>query len=132
MANTFDWIEVKTRDVEEAAHFYESLFGWKITEKQTAEEFDVWLSDTEGEPRVQNLRRGGLWQRPSDEPLGVVVYIVVDDIEAILQRVAELGGQVVATKIPQGPAYRAYFADPGGNVFGLWEERRRLAPARRR
>jgi len=123
MANTFDWIEIKTRDVEQAAHFYESLFGWKITEKETAEGFDVWLFDTGGEPRVQNLRRGGLWQRPSDEPLGVVVYIVVDDIETILRKAAELGGRVVAAKIPQGPAYRAYFADPSGNVLGLWEEK---------
>jgi len=121
--NTFDWIEIKTGDIEEAAHFYESLFGWRITEKETAEGFDVWLFDTGGEPRVQNLRRGGLWLRPNDEPLGVVVYIVVDDIEAILKRVIELGGKVVGPKTPQGPAYRAYFTDPSGNMFGLWEEK---------
>jgi predicted enzyme related to lactoylglutathione lyase len=123
MSNTFDWIEIKTGDIEEAAHFYESLFGWRITEKETAEGFDVWLFDTGGEPRAGNLRRGGLWLRPKDEPLGVVVYIVVDDIDAILKKVTELRGRVVGPKTPQGPAYRAYFADPSGNMFGLWEEK---------
>jgi len=123
MANTFDWIEIATRNVAETASFYERLFGWQIIQKETADGFDVWIFDTGGEPRVQNLRRGGIWSRPDDEPLGIVVYIVVDDIEATLKKVRELGGEVVASKIPQGPAYRAYFTDPSGNLFGLWEEK---------
>ena len=122
--NTFDWIEIHTADIEVCAHFYESLFGWQFTEKETAEGSAVWLFDTGGEPRVENLRRGGIWQRPAGEPLGVVVYIVVEDIDAMLNRVGELGGQIVGAKMPQGPAaYRAYFTDPSGNLFGLWEEK---------
>ena len=122
MANTFDWVEIKTKDIEETANFYESLFGWKITQKDTAEGFDVWIFDTGGEPRVQNLQRGGMWLRPNGEPLGVVVYIVVDDIETTLKKVTGLRGKVVTPKTPQGSAYRAYFTDPSGNMFGLWEE----------
>lgn len=122
MANTFDWVEIKTRDIEKTANFYESLFGWKIIEKETAEGLDVWIFNTGGEPRVHNLQRGGIWLRPESEPLGVVVYIVVDSIEATLKKVTELGGKVIITKTPQGPAYRAYFTDPSGNLFGLWEE----------
>jgi predicted enzyme related to lactoylglutathione lyase len=52
MSNTFDWIEIITRDIEETANFYESLFGWKIIKKETAEGFDVWFFDTAGEPRL--------------------------------------------------------------------------------
>ena len=122
MANTFGWIEIRTRDIETTASFYESLFGWKVTEKETADGFDVWIFDTGGEPRVQNLRRGGIWLRPEGEPLGVVVYIEVDDIETVLKKVAELGGKVVAPKTPQGSSYRAYFTDPSSNMFGLWQE----------
>ena len=73
MPNTFDWIEIKTNDIDASAHFYESLFGWRITKRETADRFAVWLFDTGGEPRVWNLRRGGMWLRPSDEALGVVV-----------------------------------------------------------
>jgi predicted enzyme related to lactoylglutathione lyase len=66
MANTFDWIEIMTANIEETANFYEILFGWKIIQKDTAEGLDVWIFDTGGEPRVQNLRRGGIWLRPND------------------------------------------------------------------
>jgi predicted enzyme related to lactoylglutathione lyase len=123
MPNTFDWVEIKTRSARDTAHFYESLFGWKVIQRETADGFDVWIFDTGGEPRAENLRRGGIWERPREDPLGVVVYIVVDDIEAILQRARELGGKVIAGKTRQGPAYRAYFADPSGNRWGLWEEK---------
>ena len=124
MANTYDWIEIRTSNIETTADFYESLFGWKITEKETADGFDVWIFDTGSEPRVQNLRRGGIWLRPKGEPLGVVVYIVVDDIEATLRRVMELGGKTVSPKAPLGSGYGAYLTDPSGNLLGLYEEKR--------
>ena len=123
MSNTFDWIEIRTGDMKATANFYESLFGWKIIEKETADGLDVWIFDTAGEPRLQNLRRGGIWLRPKGEPLGVVVYIVVDDIEATLKKVTELGGEIITPKTQQGPAFRACFTDPSGNMFGLWEEK---------
>ena len=123
MSNTFDWIEIKTNDIEITARFYEDLFGWRITDKEMTNGSDVWIFDTGGEPRIQNLRRGGIWARPKGEPLGVVVYVVVDDIEATLKRVAELGGTPVAPKAPVGGGYGAYFTDPSGNLFGLYQER---------
>jgi len=122
MANTFDWVEIKTRDTESTANFYESLFGWRVIEKDTADGCDVWIFDSGCEPRVQNLRRGGFWLRPSGEPLGIVVYVVVDDIETCLRKVRELGGKVVTPKTPQGPHFRASFTDPSSNLLGLWEE----------
>lgn len=120
MANTFDWIEIRTSNIETTADFYESLFGWKISERETA----YWIFDTGSEPRVQNLRRGGIWLRPKGEPLGLVVYIVVDDIETTLKRVMELRGKAVSPKAPLGAGYGAYFKDPSGNLFGLYEEKR--------
>jgi predicted enzyme related to lactoylglutathione lyase len=124
MANTFDWIEIRTRDVEKTANFCEKLFGWRTVRKETTEGLDYWIFDTGDTPRIENIRRGGMWARPEGEDLGVVVYIAVDDIEAILDNVLELGGRVVMPKTPQGPSFRAYFEDPSGNLFGLWEERR--------
>ncbi len=122
MPNTFDWIEIRTHNIEKTMHFYESLFGWKITRKETAGGSDVWLFDTGGEPRVQNLRRGGIWLRPKGESLGVVVYVVVDDIDATLKRVTELGGKVAASKMSLGAGYGAYFTDPNENLLGLYED----------
>jgi uncharacterized protein len=122
MANTFDWIEIRTNEIEPTASFYETLFGWKTTNKETAGGFEVWIFDTGGEPRLENLRRGGIWLRPKGEALGVVVYIVVDDIEATLQRVTELGGKIAAPKAPVGAGHAAYFTDPSGNLLGLYED----------
>ena len=122
MPNTFDWIEIKTSDIETTARFYEQVFGWRITEKAATAGTAVWFFDTGDEPRMENLRRGGIWSRPEGESLGIVVYIVVDDIEATLEKVTACGGIVINQKTPQGSAYQALFADPSGNQLGLWEE----------
>ena len=124
MANTFGWVEIKTRDIERTATFYENLFGWRIIEKDTADGCAVWIFDTGGEPRVENLRRGGFWLRPAGEPLGIVVYVEVDDLDATLRKVRELGGRVVTPKTPQGPNFRATFTDPSGNLLALWQEKK--------
>ena len=65
---------------------------------------------------------GGLLVVPKGEPSGIVVYILVDDIEATLSRVAELGGRVVSSRARLSGGYCAYFKDPGGNLLGLYEE----------
>ncbi len=123
MSNTFDWIEIRTNDIEKTAHFYESLFGWKITEHVTVDGYEVRIFDTGGEPRLQNLRRGGMWLRPPSESPGIVVYVEVDDIETTLQRVVELGGKINTPKIPIGASYGAFFTDPTGVLIGLYEEK---------
>lgn len=122
MANTFDWIEIRTTDIEKTTNFYGNLFGWKIIQKETAEGFDYWIFDTGDKPRIQNIQRGGLWLRPDNKKLGVVVYIVVENIETILKKVTELGGKVIIPKTLQGSAFKAYITDPENNIFGLWEE----------
>lgn len=123
MANTFDWIEIRTSNIETTAAFYESVFGWKITEKETADGLAVWIFDTGDQPRIQNLRRGGIWLRPAGEHLGVVVYIVVDEIETALKQVTEFGGKPVSPKISVGAGYAAYFEDPNGNLLGLYQDK---------
>lgn len=122
MANTFDWVEIRTRDTERATEFYENLFGWKVVRRETAEGSDYWIFDTGDEPRIENIRRGGMWLRRDDANVGVVVYVLVEDIETVLKRVTDPGGQVVVPKTPQGPAFKAYFTDPDGTLFGLWQE----------
>jgi predicted enzyme related to lactoylglutathione lyase len=124
MANTFDWIEIRTNNIEATAAFYESLFGWQMIDKVTADGSDVWIFDTGDEPRLQNLRRGGIWLRPEVEQLGFVVYILVDDIGATLEHVTRLGGEVVGPRIPVGAGHAAYFTDPSGNLVALYEERK--------
>lgn len=122
--NTFDWVEIRIRDAEKAARFYETVFGWRVINKETADGSVYWIFDTGGEPRTENLRRGALWVRGGEADLGTVVYIHVQDIEAVLRKVEERGGTVVLPRTAEDAAFRACFRDPDGNHFGLWQERR--------
>jgi len=123
MKNTFDWVEIRTRDTEKSAKFYENLFGWKIIERLTADGSDYWIFDTGGVPRIHTLQKGGIWLRSKGESPGIVIHILVSDIDSILNKVMKLGGKIATPKTQQGPAFRACFTDPDGNLFGLWEER---------
>lgn len=87
MANPFNWVEIRTKDLEEAKRFYETLFGWKMSGKEN-KDFAYWFIDTGAKPS------GGMWRMPEGKSLGVFVYILVDDIEATLKKVEELGGKV--------------------------------------
>ncbi|MFB0567267.1 MAG: VOC family protein, partial [Candidatus Bathyarchaeia archaeon] len=64
---------------------------------------------------------GGMWRFPKGKTLGVLVYILVDDIDKTLEKVKQLGGKVVAPKSIEGENAMATFADPDGNLFGLYE-----------
>jgi predicted enzyme related to lactoylglutathione lyase len=51
-----------------------------------------------------------------------VVTIDVDDIDAALTKVGELGGKVVRAKMSVGDmGFAAYFTDSEGNLLGLWQ-----------
>ena len=122
MANTFDWIQLGTGDMGRAAEFYERLFGWEVIQNTTANGSDYWIFDTGDEPRVENLRRGALCLRPDHAGPGILVYVFVEDIDAVLRKLVDLGGEVVVPKHPVGSASTACFSDPDGNLLGLWQE----------
>ena len=51
-----------------------------------------------------------------------VITVDVDDIDATLQTVEQLGGSVVAPKdCHSRHGLLAYFKDTEGNILGLWE-----------
>jgi predicted enzyme related to lactoylglutathione lyase len=53
-------------------------------------------------------------------------YVQVADIEEKLRKIEQLGGRTVLTRttVPDGPTI-GQFADPEGNVVGLWIPRPR-------
>jgi predicted enzyme related to lactoylglutathione lyase len=51
-----------------------------------------------------------------------VLTIGVDDVDASLRRIEELGGKVAIPKQAVADmGFAAYFSDPEGNLVGLWE-----------
>jgi len=112
--NRFNWVEIRVRDLEKAKNFYGNLFDWKISGDEN-KDWAYWLIDTGEKPS------GGMWRFPEGKPLGVLVYILVDDIDRTLEKVVKLGGKVVVPKSREGENFIATIADPDGNLFGLYE-----------
>jgi len=119
MANIFHWVEIRTRDLDKSKKFYKSLFKWKVSGKDN-KDFAYWTISS------GSKIGSGIWRMPQDKPLGVLVYILVDDIEMTLKKVEELGGKITMPKTPSVEGcFMAFFTDPESNIFGFWEEHRK-------
>jgi predicted enzyme related to lactoylglutathione lyase len=118
--------EIPADDTGRAQAFYRDAFGWEI---QPMPEFDYAFVitspvDDQGRPKEPGEINGGMYQRNKDQPAPVVT-INVDDIDAALARVAELGGAPVGEKAAVADmGWAAYFTDTEGNVMGLWQSAR--------
>jgi len=107
------YLEIPARDVEESARFYERVFGWNIrTRGDGAAAFDddgvvsgTWVTD-----------------RPPMTDVGLLIYILVDDAEKTAQTIVEAGGTIVRPLGADAPEIIARFADPAGNILGIYQE----------
>jgi uncharacterized protein len=101
--------EIPADDTERAYAFYRDAFGWEIQPMPELEYAFVITSpvDDNGRPSQPGSINGGMYARNKDQPAPVVT-VNVDDIDAALARVADMG-------------WAAYFTDTEGNVMGLWQ-----------
>jgi uncharacterized protein len=109
------YLELPAREVSESARFYEAVFGWK-----TRRRGDGHLAFDDGVGEVS-----GSWVlgRPATSAVGLLVYIMVDDIQKTMAAVVAHGGQIVQPVGADAPEITARFSDPFGNVLGLYQER---------
>jgi uncharacterized protein len=109
------YLLIPTDDVEASADFYKRALGWTIrTRGDGLTAFDDTTAEVSGEWVVD--------RQPADDA-GVLVYVRVDDVEAILRKIAEAGGKIIVPRTPQGKGISyATFRDPAGNVLGIFQE----------
>ena len=109
------YIEMPAIDINTSAAFYKEVFGWNIRQRgDGATSFD----DTVGEV-------SGTWvtgRKPMTE-VGLLFYIMVDDIQVTIDKVIANGGKIVQPVGMDTPEITARFNDPAGNVIGLYQER---------
>lgn len=109
----FCYVEIPATEVEDSARFYTKVFGWETrTRGDGALAFDDGASIS------------GTWKTdraPMTDP-GIVLYVMVDDAEQALARVVEAGGKVVLPLGSLETPGAATFADPVGNVLGVYQE----------
>jgi predicted enzyme related to lactoylglutathione lyase len=107
--------EIASPNLERATEFYQELFDWEVGEE---------LMD--GYRLVQTAEGsigGGLLRAPEGVFPYVTVYVGVEDLQASLQKVEELGGKVIVEPMPiPGFGEFAMFQDPEGAMMGLFEE----------
>jgi uncharacterized protein len=60
--------------------------------------------------------------RKASTELGMLVHIMVSDIEATIKANLENGGKIVQPVGREAPEITARFRDPAGNVLGLYQQ----------
>jgi uncharacterized protein len=113
--------EIHARSPEDAARFYSTVFGWKVTKWEGP--FPYWLVSTgESEPGIN----GGILSRQGGAPIeaaavnAYVCTIGVESLDDTIAAVTKNGGTIVVEKqeVP-GIGTLAYAKDPEGNIFGM-------------
>jgi len=122
--------EISAVNVKRAKDFYSKAFGWSINEVPRLDYNMVGTteSDQNGTPKNPGAINGGMMKRHQHRnPVGsATITIDVEDIDAFLQKIKELGGKVLVKRGAVGDTgFTAYFRDTEGNVVGLWQNARR-------
>ncbi|GAA4669770.1 VOC family protein [Nocardioides nanhaiensis] len=117
------WFEMPADDLDRAAGFYRSVFGWRTPPMGADGAYALTVAaDEHGNPTEVGGINGGLHRRTDPADAGPVVNIHVADVDAVLQQVVAAGGQVVRprTEVPEFGLSMALFADTEGNVLGVY------------
>lgn len=108
------WADLATSDVPAAQSFYTAVFGWDYEPVPGGGYF---YAKSAGHV-VAGLARG---QNP-DFPPTWTTYLAVESADHAADRVRAAGGTVIVEPMTVGPPGRmAYFADPQGAAFGVWQ-----------
>ena len=116
--NALNWFEISVNDIDRAVKFYEDIFDIKFVR------MDMMGMKMAGFPPEPPHSGGALVQSNDHKPSmdGAVIYLNGNpDLQLVLDRVAEAGGQIVMGKtlIDEQIGYMAFFIDTEGNKLGL-------------
>ena len=115
MANVIDYVELPVDDLEAAKAFYAIALGWS---------FNDYGPDYAGikDPSNPDHEFGGL--SPSTPRLrgeGVLALVRTENADSALTSVLAAGGRVQVEMHDYPGGRRFTFADPSGNVLGVYE-----------
>ncbi|MEA2297386.1 MAG: uncharacterized protein QOF77_322 [Solirubrobacteraceae bacterium] len=109
------WNELSTPDFDAAATFYGAVFGWTTTAFEGSP--DPYRVIMNGERSNGGMRP----QSSSGAPPHWLVYFGVENLDAALEQVEQLGGTRHAGPIDIGVARIAVVADPQGATFAIYD-----------
>jgi predicted enzyme related to lactoylglutathione lyase len=113
--------EIHATDPERSREFYEQVFGWGF-QKWGDQPYWVVITGEDDKPGIN----GGMLARQGGAPAAgaavnaFVVTVDVEDLDATVETVLKLGGEVRLPRMPvPGVGWLAYVADPDENLFGI-------------
>lgn len=104
--------EIPADDIERARAFWEPLFGWSFQAFPGQFEYHMTRISDQAGAALTNMEPG---------KKGLRSYFDVDDINAGVARVRELGGEANDPAPVPNMGWFATCRDPHGNEFGLWQ-----------
>jgi len=112
--NQIDYIEFQAADLAATRIFFEQLFGWKFTD------FGPDYISFEDGRIAGGFSRGD--KRSTIESGGALVVFYHSNLEAVRQRVIDLGGRITADIFSFPGGRRFHFTEPSGNECAIWSE----------
>jgi hypothetical protein len=115
MAAEIIHIEFKSANFARTSEFYAKVFDWQM--EQNASASYMKLSGA-------NAPSGGWVRADLVQSPGPIAYLPVDDLEGTLNEIERAGGRILVQSLPfAGGGEIGLFADPDGNVLGLWKRK---------
>ena len=108
------YIEMPALDIETSSRFYKTVIGWQTRKRGDG---SIAFDDSVGEV-------SGTWvkgRKPMTE-VGLLFYIMVDDVATTIDSVVSNGGKLVQPIGADAPEITARFSDPAGNIIGLYQQ----------
>jgi hypothetical protein len=108
------YLEIPATDVQRSSNFYRDAFGWEL---RTRGDGAVAFDDTVNEV-------SGTWvtSRPPSSKPGILVHVMVADLDAALAGIRAAGGTVLDDDAAPGERV-GHVHDPAGNVIGVYQSR---------
>lgn len=118
-AGDFCWNELATSNVQAAKNFYGKVFGWEFSDHDMGDMTYTMIT-------INNKQAAGIWAIPKELEQQIsphwMTYILVDDIEASLQKAENEGAKIIKPIQNAGDFGRfAIITDPTGAHIALWQ-----------
>lgn len=114
---TPSWVELSSPDTDASAAFYSGLMGWSATDPGPPESGGYRMFQ-QGEKNIAGL----MGHMQEGQPTAWATYISVADADETTQKVKAAGGGVMMEPMDVMDIGRmAFFSDPAGAAFGIWQ-----------
>lgn len=116
------WVDLMAHDAEAAAVWYSKLFGWNAEKQETPDPTrPYWMFTLNGET-VAGMGQMSDEMKANGVPPMWNSYFTVDDLDAAVEKVSSLGGNITMPPMDVGEAGRmAFVTDAEGASVALWQ-----------